>query len=184
MLMMICAGASEQSVSQWASAFAEKALGITKALGDVLGPMMFAAMMGTSRAFFGRKSRSFSLDGFMTFSGLLCAASYLCIVSVQNPFVSLAGCAVTGFSVGIMWPGTFSKGSAAIKNGGTAMFALFALAGDLGCSGGPTLVGFVSNVFNDNIRIGILFALIFPFLMLFGLLFLWRRSKSLKKRLC
>ena len=184
MLMMICAGASEQSVSQWASAFAEKALGITKALGDVLGPMMFAAMMGTSRAFFGRKSRSFSLDGFMTFSGLLCAASYLCIVSVQNPFVSLAGCAVTGFSVGIMWPGTFSKGSAAIKNGGTAMFALFALAGDLGCSGGPTLVGFVSNVFNDNIRIGILFALIFPFLMLFGLLFLGRRSKSLKKRLC
>lgn len=184
MLMMMCAGAGEQSVSQWASAFAEKALGITKALGDVPGPMMFAAMMGTSRAFFGRKSRSFSLDGFMAFSGLLCAASYLCIVSVQNPFVSLAGCAVTGFSVGIMWPGTFSKGSAAIKNGGTAMFALFALAGDLGCSGGPTLVGFVSNVFNDNIRIGILFALIFPFLMLFELLFLGRRSKSPQKRLC
>ena len=179
MLMMACAGASEQSVSQWASAFAEKALGITKTLGDAAGPMMFAVLMGTSRAFFGKKSGGLDLDKFMAFSGILCIASYLCIALVPNPLVALAGCAITGLSVGIMWPGTFSKGSAAIRNGGTAMFALFALAGDLGCSGGPTLVGFVSNVFSDNIRIGILFALVFPILLLLGLLFLRRKNAVL-----
>ncbi len=161
MLMMLCAGAAEQSVSQWASTFAEKGLNIGKTAGDLAGPMTFAILMGTSRAFYGKYGDRINLDRFMAGSGLLCAASYLLIALVPSPVVSLLGCAITGLSVGIMWPGTFSRASASLK-GGTAMFALLALAGDLGCSGGPTLVGFVSNAFNDNLKVGILAAIVFP----------------------
>ncbi len=164
MLMMVCAGASEQAVSQWASTFAEQGLNISKTAGDLAGPMAFAILMGGARAFYGKYGDRINLDGFMAASGVLCACSYLLICLIPSPVVSLIGCAVTGLSVGIMWPGTFSKASASIK-GGTAMFALLALAGDLGCSGGPTLVGFVSSAFDNNLKAGILAALIFPLLM-------------------
>jgi len=166
MLMMLCAGASEQAVSQWASAFAEKGLGLSKSLGDLAGPMAFAILMGSSRAFYGKYGERIHLDKFMLFSTVLCAASYLLISLAPHPLLSLAGCAVCGLSVGIMWPGTFSKAAAALRSGGTAMFALLALAGDMGCSGGPSLVGFASGLAGDNLKIGILFALVFPILMI------------------
>ena len=171
MLMMLCAGASEQSVSQWASTFAELGLGVTKTIGDLAGPMAFAILMGSARAFYGKFGDKLNLDRFMIASGGLCVFSYLCIALAPSPVVSLAGCAICGLSVGIMWPGSFSKASAAIRNGGTAMFALLALAGDLGCSGGPTLVGYVSSAAADNLRIGILAAIVFPVLLIAAICF-------------
>lgn len=165
MLMMLCAGASEQAVSQWASTFAEKGLGVTKTIGDLAGPMTFAILMGSSRAFYGKFGHKIDLDRFMLGSSVLCIFSYLLIVASPIPFLSLVGCGICGLSVGIMWPGTFSKASVALKNGGTAMFALLALAGDLGCSGGPTLVGFVSSAAADNLKVGILVAIAFPVVM-------------------
>ena len=166
--MMLCAGASEQAVSQWASTFAEQGLGVSKTVGDLAGPMAFAALMGLSRLLYGKFGDRLDLDKFMKFSCLLCIASYLCISLVPVPVVGLIGCAVCGFSVGIMWPGTFSKASAAVRGGGTALFAMLALAGDVGCSGGPTLAGFVSGCFDGNLRVGILSAMIFPVLLLAG----------------
>lgn len=170
MLMMLCAGASEQSVSQWASTFAEKGLGVSKTLGDLAGPMAFAILMGSARAFYGKFGHKIDLDKFMLGSGALCIISYLCISLTHSPVLALAGCAICGLSVGIMWPGTFSKASASIRNGGTAMFALLALAGDLGCSGGPTLVGYVSSMAEENLKCGILAAIVFPILMVLGIM--------------
>ena len=170
MLMMLCAGASEQAVSQWASIFAEKGLGVSKTVGDLAGPMAFAALMGTSRLIYGKYGDRLNLNRFMTLS------CFLCIALIPNAAVGLAGCAVCGFSVGILWPGTFSKASAAVKGGGTAMFALLALAGDLGCSGGPTLAGAVSSQCGDNLRMGILAAAVFPVLLLAGMLLLSRQK--------
>lgn len=169
MAMMLCAGASEQAVSQWASTFAEKGLHIQKTVGDLVGPMLFSVLMGLSRLIYGKYGEKFNLDRFMKGSCVLCVASYLCIFLVPVPIVGLISCAICGFSVGIMWPGTFSKASAAIKRGGTVLFAMLALAGDLGCSGGPTLVGFVSSAFSGNLRLGILTAIVFPVLLLAGL---------------
>lgn len=176
-LLMVCSGASEQAVSQWASTFAEQGLGVSKTIGDLAGPMAFAFMMGLSRLFYGKYGDRIDLDKFMSGSTVLCLASYLCISFAPFPVLSLAGCAVCGFSVGILWPGSFSKAAAAIKGGGTAMFAFLALAGDLGCSSGPTLAGFVSSHMGDNLKAGILAAIIFPVLMLAGM-FLSRKVKQ------
>ena len=170
MLMMLCAGASEQAVSQWASTFAEKGLGVSKTVGDLAGPMAFAVLMGTARAFYGKYGDRINLDRFMTGSSILCMASYLCISLIPNPVFGLIGCGVCGLSVGIMWPGTFSKAAATIPKGGTALFALMALAGDVGCSGGPTVVGMISGAFGDDLKKGILAAIVFPFLLLMGIM--------------
>ncbi len=170
LLMMMCAGASEQAVSQWASTFAEKGLGVSKTIGDLAGPMMFAVLMGSSRAFYGKFGERINLDKFMISSGVLCMISYLTIALVPNPVISLIACSITGLSVGIMWPGTFSKASAVLRNGGTAMFAFLALAGDLGCSGGPTFVGEISSIFADNLKVGIGVAVIFPLLLIGSIL--------------
>ena len=169
MLMMLCAGASEQSVSQWASTFAEKGLGVSKTIGDLAGPMAFAILMGGARAFYGKYGEKINLEKFMVGSSILCVAAYLCIALVPNPLVGLIGCAICGLSVGIMWPGTFSKAAAAMPSGGTAMFAFMALAGDLGCSGGPTVVGTISSLFGEDLRKGILAAVIFPILLMVGI---------------
>lgn len=169
MIMMVCSGASEQAVSQWASTFAETGLGVSKTVGDLAGPMAFAILMGTSRTFYGKYGEKINLERFMMYSVILCIASYLCISLIPVPAIGLLGCAVCGLSVGILWPGTFSKASASIKSGGTMMFALLALAGDLGCSSGPTLAGLVSSYFHDNLRIGIFAAATFPVLLLLGL---------------
>lgn len=170
LVMMICAGASEQAVSQWASTFAEKGLGISKTAGDLAGPMAFAILMGTSRLFYGKYGDRIHLERFMAYSSLLCILSYLGISLFPVPLLSLIACAVCGLSVGIMWPGTFSKASAALPKGGTAMFALLALGGDIGCSGGPTLVGMVSGALGDNLKIGVLAGIIFPALLLMGII--------------
>ena len=175
--MMICAGASEQSVSQWASLFAEKGLGISKTAGDLAGPMAFAVLMGASRAFYGNYGEKINLDRFMAVSSVLCILSYLCLVFMPVPVLSLAGCALCGLSVGIMWPGTFSRASKALPAGGTALFALLALGGDIGCSGGPTLVGMVSGMCKGNLKAGILAALIFPVLLLTGAKFGTKKDK-------
>lgn len=180
MLMMLCAGASEQAVSQWASTFAERGLGVGKTIGDLAGSMTFAILMGSARAFYGKFGDRINLDKFMIGSGVLCIASYLCISLSPSPFLSLVGCGICGLSVGIMWPGSFSKASAAIRNGGTAMFALLALAGDLGCSGGPSLVGYISSIASDNLKKGILAAIIFPFLLIVGILLLKKPKASAK----
>lgn len=174
-LMMLCAGASEQAVSQWASALAERGLGISKTLGDLTGPMTFGILMGISRAFYGKYGDKIRLERFMGASALLCIASYLLIALVPVPALGLVGCALCGLSVGIMWPGTFSMAAASMRHGGTALFALLALAGDLGCSSGPTLAGFVSGVYGDNLRRGILAAVIFPIALLVSLLLIKRR---------
>ena len=170
LLLMVCSGASEQAVSQWASTFAEKGLGVTKTIGDLTGPMFFSILMGTSRAIFGKFGDRLDLKKSMCISGILCVISYLLISLSPWAVVSLIGCGICGFSVGIMWPGTFSLSSESIRGGGTMMFALLALAGDVGCSGGPTFVGLISGLFNDNLKIGILMAIVFPILLILGLL--------------
>lgn len=170
MVMMVCAGASEQAVSQWASTFAEKGLGVSKTAGDLAGPMAFAILMGLARAFYGKFGDKIDLDKFMLGSGGLCIISYLMISLVPSPVLSLLGCGICGLSVGIMWPGSFSKASARLKKGGTAMFALLALGGDLGCSGGPTLVGYVAGLFSEDLKRGILAAVVFPVLLVASIL--------------
>ena len=169
LLMMICAGASEQAVSQWASTFAEKGLGVSKTIGDLAGPMFFAICMGLSRAYYGKFGEKINLQRFMIGSSMLCVVSYLGIVFFTIPALGLISCGIAGLSVGIMWPGTFSMASASIKRGGTAMFALMALAGDLGCAGGPTVVGMVSSHFSDNLQMGTLAAIVFPVILCVGL---------------
>lgn len=178
LIMMVCAGASEQAVSQWASTFAEKGLGISKTAGDLAGPMAFAVLMGSSRAFYGKYGDRINLDRFMIYSSCLCILSYLGISLLPVPQLSLISCAVCGLSVGIMWPGTFSKAAAALPKGGTAMFALLALGGDLGCSGGPTVVGTVSSALGDNLKMGVLAGIVFPVLLLTGIM-LCRKTGSI-----
>lgn len=177
LIMMVCAGASEQAVSQWASAFAEKGLGISKAAGDLAGPMAFAVLMGMSRLFYGKYGDRIHLERFMVYSSVLCILSYLGISLFPIPLLNLIACAVCGLSVGIMWPGTFSKASSALPKGGTVMFALLALGGDIGCSGGPTLVGMISGALGDNLKMGILAGIIFPVLLLMGII-LCRKTKK------
>ena len=177
MLMMVCSGASEQAVSQWASTFAEEGLGIAKTMGDLVGPMTFSILMGLSRLIYGKYGDRIDLDKFMKGSCVLCIASYLCISIIPIPIVELIGCGICGFSVGIMWPGTFSKASVALKRGGTLLFAMLALAGDLGCSSGPTLVGFVTGAAGD-MRFGILAGIVAPVLLLAGIY----RYKEIRER--
>ena len=168
-ILMICAGASEQSVSQWASTFAEKGLGVSKTIGDLTGPMFFAIMMGLSRVLYGKFGEKINIEKAMLYSGGLCLLSYLIISISPWQAFSLIGCGLCGLSVGLLWPGTFSMSSSKIRGGGTAMFAFLALAGDIGCSIGPTVVGRVSGIFNDNIKVGIITASIFPILLIIGI---------------
>lgn len=176
MLLILCSGASEQAVSQWASTFAEKGLGVSKTVGDLAGPMLFSVLMGVSRVIYGKFGDKIDLDGMMIFSGALCMASYLLIALSSSAVLGLVGVAVCGFSVGIMWPGTFSKASAGIKGGGTAMFALLALGGDLGCSSGPTFAGMMASAFGDDLKKGILCAIFFPALLTVLTIFTKRRK--------
>ena len=174
MLMMLCAGASEQAVSQWASTFAEKGLGVSKAVGDLAGPTVFALLMATSRLLYGKFGAKIDLNKAMMASALLCVVSYLLIGLTNSPVLGLVGVGLCGLAVGIFWPGTFSTAAASLRSGGTAMFALMALAGDLGCSGGPTLAGAIAGAFGDNLRLGILCAVAFPALMILGILLIRR----------
>lgn len=176
-LMMFCSGASEQAMSQWASAFAELGLNVDKTMGDLLGPCMFAVLMGSSRAFYGKFSEKIHLKSFIKGSTILCVCSYLIAVFAPNAVLSLVGCALTGLSVGILWPGTFSMATEECPQGGTAMFAVLALAGDLGCSSGPGLVGMISNLADNQLKAGLLAAIIFP-VCLFCAVLLLRGQKE------
>lgn len=173
--LMICSGASELAMAQWASAYAEAALGLSKALGDLAGPCMFAVTMGISRIIFGKYGDKMDLMKFMTASGILCVICYLLVSLSASPVIGLIGCILCGFSVGIMWPGAISISSRKFPAGGTAMFALLAMAGDLGGSIGPGIVGRVTQSVGDNIQIGMGVGLVFP-LILLVMLFLLARS--------
>lgn len=172
MVIMVCAGASELAMSQWASAFAESALHVSKTVGDLAGPCAFALCMGTARAVYGRYSDHIPLKKMMSLSSILCVVSYVLAGLSGNAIFGLMGCAMCGFSVGIFWPGTFSLAASKLKTGGTAMFALMALAGDVGCSAGPTLVGMLANIFRGNLKAGLLAAVIFPIVIWIGIRFL------------
>lgn len=172
--LMICAGASEQAMSQWASLFAEGGLKQSKTVGDLLGPCMFAILMGCSRMFYGKFGEKINLRKFMLASGSLCVISYLLAIFMKNPLLALLGCGLCGLSVGIMWPGTFSISARLCPQGGTLMFALLALAGDVGCASGPAVVSFVSGFFPEfGIKAGLLAAIIFPAVMI--VLLVWNK---------
>lgn len=177
-LLMVCAGASELSMAQWASAFAEGALGLSKTAGDLAGPCLFAVTMGTCRAIFGKFGARMNLMKFMMASGGLCLLSYLLASLSPLPVLGLLGCIICGFSVGIMWPGTISICSPRIPRGGTAFFAFLAMAGDLGGAAGPALVGIVSQSAGNNLQRGLLAGGIFPLLLVAALLVLSAREKS------
>ena len=177
MLTMVCAGASEQAMSQWASAFAESALHVSKTVGDLAGPCAFAIFMGCARALYGKYSERIPLKKMMLASAVLCIICYLIAALSGNPVIGLIGCALCGFSVGIFWPGTFSTAAVILPNAGTAMYALMALAGDVGCSAGPSVVGFIANANDNNLKLGLLFAIVFPIVILFGINHLYKRQK-------
>ena len=179
--LMICSGASELAMAQWASAYAESALGLSKTLGDLAGPCMFAVTMGISRMLFGKYGEQLDLMKFMSASGILCVICYLLTALSSNPVVGLVGCIACGFSVGIMWPGTISISSKAFPTGGTAMFSLLAMAGDLGGSIGPGIVGRITQNAGNNIRIGMGCGLIFPVILLFMLFLLYRENRHTPK---
>jgi len=177
-LLMFCAGSCEQAVSQWASAFAEKGLNISKTLGDLAGPMLFAVCMGAARVVYSKIGEKLQLRAAMVFCGLLCLGSYILISLSPLPLLGLIGCGICGFSVGLLWPGTFSLAAVGLPRGGTAMFALLALAGDLGCSMGPTLVGRVSAAAGDDLKKGILVAIVLPVMLLVAL---WMNKRAEKQ---
>lgn len=168
-LLMICSGASELAMSQWASALAETGLHVSKTIGDLAGPCFFAILMGTGRVLHATVGERFSLTRYLSISAILCIISYLTVSLSPIPALSLIGCGICGLSVAAMWPGIYSLASLTCPLGGTAMFALLAFAGDIGCSSGPTLVGYLSTEFQDNIRLGLLASIAFPVVMLFGL---------------
>ena len=180
LVYMVCAGAAELTVSQWSSALAEEGLGVSKTIGDLAGPLFFALLMGLSRVAFSRLGEKIPLHRFMIFSAILCVLCYLVIALAPSAAVALIACGICGFSVGIFWPGTFSMASKTIRNGGTPMFALLALGGDLGCAVGPAVAGFVSGHAGGDLRQGILVGAIFPAIMLAALLFYRQRKKKPK----
>lgn len=177
--LMICSGASELAMAQWASAYAEAALGLSKTVGDLAGPCMFAVAMGISRVIFGKYGERIDLMKFMASSGILCVICYFLTALSSNPILGLIGCIVCGFSVGIMWPGTISISSKEFPMGGTAMFALLAMAGDLGGSIGPGIVGRVTQSAGNNIQVGMGVGLVFPFILLIMLFILYTKKKNL-----
>lgn len=180
-LLMICAGASEASMAQWASAFTESAMGVSKTVGDLAGPCLFAVFMGISRILYGKLSEKLDLTKTMLACGGLCVLCYLTASLSAIPIIGLAGCALCGVSVGIMWPGTISISSQKCPRGGTAMFAFLALAGDLGATVSPSLVGGISNMAGGNLKAGLFAATAFPLLLIFGLIFLHRKFNKISQ---
>ena len=179
-LLMVCAGASEATMTQWASAFTEEALGVSKTIGDLAGPCMFAVCMGLTRVFYGKKGEKLNLIKVMLSCGLLCVACYLLASLSPISIIGLMGCALCGLAVGIMWPGTISISAKNCAKGGTAMFAFLALAGDLGAAIGPAMVGGIAEVYNGDLKTGLLFATIFPIVMILGLIILLKKDSKKK----
>ncbi len=180
-ILMLCSGASEASMAQWASAFTESAMGVSKTIGDLAGPCLFAVFMGVSRILYGKMNEKLDLIKTMLVCGMLCVICYLLASLSSLPIIGLAGCAICGISVGIMWPGTISVSSQKCPKGGTTMFAFLALAGDLGATMSPTIVGKVSNMAGGNLKIGLLVATIFPLVLVFSLIILNRKFNKSSK---
>ncbi len=168
-LLMICAGASEMSMAQWASAYTEAALGFSKSVGDLIGPCLFAVTMGISRVIYGKYGAKIDLSRFMIGSGILCLCCYLLAALSSSPTLGLIGCVFCGFSVGIMWPGAISITSPRLPQGGTALFALLAMAGDLGGAFGPRLVGMAAQAAGESLRSGMLAGSVFPLVLIVSL---------------
>ena len=181
-VMMLCAGAAEHSMVQWSSFFAEKGLQVNKALGDLLGPCMFAILMGITRAVYGAFGDRFPLQKVLIVTSIVCICSYFVAVFSPIPIISLIGCGFCGISVGLMWPGTFNLSAKYCVKGGTAMFALLALAGDLGCSVGPSIVSSVATAFGGELKSGLLAASVFPLILALGV-FALRRVRAKAKQI-
>ena len=175
-LFMICAGASEQGMSQWSSYFAEVGLNVNKTLGDLFGPCLFATLMGLSRMVYANFGHKLNLSRFIRWSLVLCVASYLLAVFAPHPVLAFCGCALCGFSVGILWPGVFSIAAEQLPMGGTTMFALLALAGDVGCGSGPAVTGLVGAA--QTLKDGLLINMLFPLVMLILMITLWIKEKK------
>lgn len=178
LLLMICAGSSEIAMAQWASAFAESALNVSKTVGDLAGPCGFAIFMGISRTLYGKFGEKVDLTVFMVASGILCLCCYLVAGLTNIPIMGLIGCAICGFSVGIMWPGSISISSKILPTGGTAMFALLALAGDAGGTVGPAIIGNVSQRAGENLQAGVLAGIGFPIVLVICVFVLRKNYKS------
>ena len=172
LLLMLCVGASEITMSQWSSLFAEKGLQVPKVVGDLLGPCFFAVLMGIGRSIYGIWGHKINLNRALMASGILCVICYAVTIFVQNPFISLLGCAVTGLSVSLMWPGTFSLTSATYPMGGTAMFGMLAIFGDIGAAVGPWIAGVVSDAVGLGLKAGLLVAIVFPIMLVIGVMLL------------
>ncbi len=183
MLLMICGGAAEQAMAQWSSYFAESALGISKAAGNLLGPCFFALMMALTRTVYGKYSEKMPLVKILTIASAVTACGYLMIIFIPNPYISLIGCGVVGVGVALYWPGTLSIAAKALPMGGASMFALLAMCGDVGCAIGPQLTAFVSQGFNDNMKIGFAAALIFPCIIAACLIYYMSRQKNKKAKI-
>ena len=179
-LLMVCSGASEASMAQWASAFTESAIGVSKTVGDLAGPCLFALFMGISRVLYGKFSEKLDLTKVMLICGMMCAGCYLLASLSTSPILGLTGCALCGMTVGIMWPGSISISSQNCPKGGTAMFAFLALAGDLGAMASPAMVGNISEVAGGNLKAGFLAATIFPIVLVFGLLLLKKSEMKME----
>ena len=177
-VLMICAGASEATMAQWASAFTESALGVSKIIGDLAGPCLFAIFMGLARVFYGKYSKKLDLTKVMLVCGAMCVLCYLLASLSPISIIGLIGCALCGLAVGIMWPGTISISSQKCPKGGTAMFAFLALAGDLGVTVSPAMVGGIADAVGGNLKIGLLFATLFPIVMLLGLILLVNKRRK------
>lgn len=177
-VLMICAGSSEITMAQWASAYVESGLGLSKSIGDLLGPCLFAVAMGISRVIYGKSEGKFELTKYMLESGALCVVCYLLATLFENPVIGLIGCIVCGFSVGIMWPGTISITSSRFPSGGTAMFALLAMAGDMGGTLGPSLVGNISQKMGDDLHKGLLYGTAFPVILVISVLIIKASAKK------
>ena len=182
-LMMVCAGASELAMAQWASAFAETVIGNSelKWLTDLLGPCLFAICMGCTRVFYAKMSEKIDLTKGIFISSLICICSYLLTIFAPHPSFSLVGCALCGIGAGIMWPGAFSIASEKVPNGGVLMFGLLALSGDFGCLVGPSLAGQASAVFDDNLKVGFAVAIIFPLILAVISAVMYVRGKKRKR---
>lgn len=176
-LLMVCAGASEATMTQWTSAFTESAIGVSKTVGDLAGPCLFAMFMGITRMLYGKFSEKLDLSKVMLICAVMCVGCYLLASLSSLPILGLAGCALCGLAVGIMWPGSISISAQKCPRGGTAMFAFLALAGDLGASAGPTVVGSLSEMAGGNLKMGLLVATLFPIMLVVELFVLRSANK-------
>lgn len=187
MVLMLCGGASELAMSQWSSYFAEAGLGVSKVMGDLLGPCMFAILMGCGRLFFGIYGHKIDLKKTMLCLGILCTVCYGITGLSKNPMLALLGCALAGLATSLFWPGTFSIVSGLYPKGGASMFGLLAIMGDLGCSTGPFLVSLISSaaqhqnvMLSDGsaLKFGFTVAMLFPATVAVSLLLLMKLSKK------